>query len=128
MKNVLLSIFNILVILIFILIFFTLYGRGIRQNEINTAMVSSMNYAMSLLLFDEGRPENNAEWETLFIDAVRTQIESASDLTIHIYEINMEQGLLSAEGILTFTHPIGTKGRVTSEKRTVIMEEFTYEH
>ena len=128
MKKTIFALFNIIAILIFILIFLTLYGKSIRQIEIDNALESSMTYAMELLLFDEGFPMSEEEWKEKFIESLVIQIESNSDLTIHIYEIDLEKGLLSAEAILTFRHPIGTTGTVTTGKRTMILEEYTYEN
>ncbi len=128
MKKTLLALFNLITILVFILILFTLYGKAIRQVEIDNALESSMKYAMELLLFEEGHPETTEEWEEKFIESLVVQIESNSDLTVHVYEMDLEKGLLSAECILTFRHPIGTTGTVTTGKRTILLEEYIYEN
>lgn len=127
MKKAILAVFCVLIIIIFILSTFTLYGRAIRQTEINNAMTLSMESAMDMLLLDEGRPETEEEWEAMFLSSVAVQIESESELKVHIIESDMQKGILSAEGILIFKHPIGTIGSVSSGKMDIILEEYTAE-
>lgn len=124
MKKALLSMFSIILILVFFLIFFTLYGRLVRHTEICNALELSMKQAMAQLQLDEGGPSSEDEWIENFVQSVGIQIQSQSNLTVHIYEADMERGLLSAEAILTFRNPIGTESSVTSEKRTILLENY----
>lgn len=124
MKKALLSMFSTILILIFILIFFTLYGHAVRRTEVCNALELSMKQAMAQLQLDEGHPASEEEWTNAFTQSVAVQIQSQSDLTIHIYEADMEKGLLSAEAILTFRNPIGTESSVSTGKRTIILEEY----
>ncbi|MBR2045126.1 MAG: hypothetical protein IJ958_03200 [Agathobacter sp.] len=124
MKKFLLSSFALIIILLFILIFFTLYDRSVRHTEVCNALTLSMKQSMMQLQLDEGKPTSEEDWTTAFVQSVATQIQSQSDLTIHIYESNVEKGLLSAEAILTFRNPIGTTSSVTTGKQTIILEEY----
>ena len=101
-----------------------LYGRAIRYTEICNALNLSMKQAISHIQLDEGGPSSETEWLNLFSDSVASQIQSNSRLTIHIYEADLEKGLLSAEAILTFRNPIGTTSAVTTGKQTIILEEY----
>ncbi len=83
-----------------------------------------MKQAMAQLQLDEGGPSSEDEWIENFVQSVGIQIQSQSNLTVHIYEADMERGLLSAEAILTFRNPIGTESSVTSEKRTILLENY----
>ena len=124
MKKALLATFSFITLLIFLLIFFSLYGREVRHTEISNALNSSMKQAILHLQLDEGGPVSKDEWLHNFSDSIASQIQSKSDLTIHIYEADFEKGLLSAEAILTFRNPIGTYSSVTTGKQTIILEEY----
>lgn len=126
MKKALFTSFSTIIILLFLLILFTLYGRSVRQTEINNALELAMKHSMEQLLLGEGAPASKEEWKTDFIHAIAVQIESQSNLTVHIYEADIETGILSAEAILTFSNPIGNITQVTTGKRTMILEEYTF--
>ncbi len=92
--------------------------------ELENALELSMKQAMTQLQFDEGAPISEEEWLKDFSESIFSQIESKSDLTIHIYEADMNKGLLSAEAILTYHNFIGTESSVSTGKRTVLIEGF----
>lgn len=122
------GVLSVLIIIIFILSLYTIHGRSYRQVEINNALTSSMKNAMELLLVEEGGPKNQQEWEQMFIQSLVVQIQSESELTVHIgADSDMDKGILTAEAILTFRYPIGTTGTVSSGIRTIILEEYTEE-
>lgn len=124
MKKALFAAFSTIIILLFLLIFFTLYGRFVRQTEVSNALELSMKNSMEQLLLGNGAPDSEEEWKNRFLTSVAVQIDSQSDLTVHIYEADMEKGILSAEAVLTFPNPIGTTSIVTTGKRTIILEEY----
>ena len=123
MRNILTAFIAALIAVVIILTGFTIHGRSIRQVELDNALKSSMEDAMTSLLYEEGRPETEEEWRTAFLLSLALQINSASDLTVNILEADMEAGILSVEATLNWTHPIGTRGSV-SNTMTVIMEEY----
>ena len=119
------GVLSVLIIIVFILSLYTLHGRNYRQTEIDNALTSSMENAMELLLYEEGGPQTQAEWEQMFIQSLVVQIESDSELTVHIgADSDMTKGILTAEAVLTFRHPIGTTGTVSTGIRTIILEEY----
>lgn len=125
MKKALLAVFSGTILLLFILITLTLYGRSIRQTELNNALFTAMQSSMNQLLLEEGRPDTEDAWKAMFIESIATQIESTSDLTVHILEADMEKGLLCAQAVLTFRHPIGTTGSVSTDVLTIILDTYT---
>lgn len=128
MKKMIMAVMSVLIIIIFILSLYTLHGRNYRQTEIDNALTSSMKNAMELLLVEEGGPKNQDEWEQMFIQSLAVQIESDSELTVHIgADSDMAKGVLTAEAILRFRHPIGTVGTVSTGIRTIILEEYIVE-
>ena len=124
MKKALLATFSLITILIFLLIFFSLYGRTLRHTEVCNALTISMKQAIMQVQLEEGGPATVDEWTENFAQSVASQIQSNSDLTLHIYQADLEKGLLSAEAILTFPNPIGTLSSVTTGKQTIILEEY----
>lgn len=123
MKNMLIAFMAALCGVVVILIGFTLHGRSTRQIELDNALKSSLEEAMTSLMYEEGGPENEKEWKAAFLQSLAIQINSTSDLTVTFLEADMEHGILSVEAMLTWKHPIGTVGTVSSTM-TVIMEEY----
>lgn len=123
MKNMLVAFYAAIIALVIILIGFTTHGRSVRQVELDNALKSSMEEAMTMLLYEEGRPQTENEWKASFLQSLAIQINSASDLTVNILKADMEKGLLSVEATLTWKHPIGTDGSVSSSM-TVFLEEY----
>ena len=123
MKNMLIAFYSALIAILIILIGFTIHGRSTRQVELDNALKSAMEDAMTSLLYEEGGPQTEEEWKQSFIEALAIQINSTSDLKIVFVEADMKKGILSVEATLTWTHPIGTKGSV-SRFMTVVLEEY----
>ena len=84
MKKMLFATFTATLFLLFLLIFFTLYGKMVRQTEVNNALALSMQYAMEQLLLGEGKPVSTEDWKNDFVQSVAVQIESESELTVQI--------------------------------------------
>ena len=127
MKKMIVAAILVLMVILVIPIGFTLLGRDLRKTEIDNAMISSMENAMEMLLLDEGKPQTEEEWIAMFKQSIAVQIESNSELTIRVIDADMNKGYLAAEGILTFRHPIGTTGTVSSGRLDIILEEYVRE-
>ena len=123
MKNMLIAFYAAVIAILIILIGFTIHGRSSRQVELDNALKSSMEDAMTMLLYEEGVPMAEDEWKAAFIQSLAVQINSTSDLKVVLLEADMEKGILSVEATLTWMHPIGTPGSVSSVM-TAIMEEY----
>ena len=124
MKKALLSTFYMIILLIFIMIFLSLYGRATRYTEIQNALELSMQQAIAQLQIDEGRPTAEEVWINTFVNSVASQIQSNSDLELLIYSADMEKGLLSAEAVLTYPNLIGTTSSVSTGKRVILLETY----
>ena len=123
MKNMLIAFIAALCGVVIILIGFTMHGRSTRQVELDNALKSSMEEAMTSLMYEEGAPENEKEWKAAFLQSLVVQINSTSDLTVTFLEADMARGILAVEAVLTWNHPIGTVGTVSSTM-TVNLEEY----
>lgn len=124
MKKAVVAMIGFLFIIVAALIGFTIQGRTARQTELENALTSSMEKTM-LMLSEQRKyaPATDEEMVAFFMEAMAVQIESSSKLTVNILEADVEKGILSAEGILTYKHPIGTEGDVTC-KKTIILEQY----
>ena len=124
MKKVMIGVCAFLIFVVVVLIGMTIQGRTTRQTELENAMASSMEKTMQMLsATDDVKPLTDDEMIAYFMETLTVQIQSASTLTVNILEADVNKGLLSAEGILTYMHPIGTKGNVTC-KKTIILEQY----
>lgn len=123
MKNMLIAFIAILCGIVIILIGFTMYGRSVRQVELDNALKSSMEESLTNLMYEETGIKDEKEWKKAFLESLTIQINSESNLTVTFLETDMEKGILSVEAILTWKHPIGTIGTVSSTM-TAILEEY----
>ena len=123
MKKVLIGIFCIGILSVTLLIGFTIHGRELRKTELNAAFYSSMENAMRVLESETGGPASEQEWKIMFVDSIKAQIKSASDLEVRILYADMEKGILSAEAILYYKHPNGQAAQVAVSD-TVYLEEY----
>ncbi len=123
MKKSLMAAFSAIIIIIVILILFTLHGRNARQVELDNALHISMKQSMDTLLVMEGKPQSEEEWKVMFLQSLASQIESESELTVNILEMDMDKGILSVEAVLKYKHIVGTEGTVSSQ-RTIVLEEY----
>lgn len=124
MKKAVIAIFGFLLLIASALIGFTIQGRTARQTELENALTSAMERTM-LMLSEQKKyaPQTDEELVAIFMESIAVQVESASKLTVNILEADVGKGILSAEGILTYKHPIGTEGDVTC-KKTIILEQY----
>ena len=123
MKNMLIAFYAAIIAVLIILIGFTIHGRSLRQVELDNALKSSMEDAMTMLLYEEGIPMTEDEWKAALIQSLAMQIKSVSDLKVVFLETDLDKGLLSVEATLSWYHPIGKNGSVSSV-RTVLLEEY----
>lgn len=123
MKNIIIGICSCVFIGILILTIYTLYGRSIRKEELELALANSMRTVMEELQNgDESNIGSKEDLTVLFLENFLTQIDSKSNVRVHILDVDYEKGLLSAEAVAEYTHPIGVKGAVSARK-TVILEK-----
>lgn len=123
MKKVLIGIFCVGIFSVVLMMGFTIHGRELRKTELNAAFYSAMENAMRVLQTESGGPQTEEEWKVMFVDSLKSQIKSASDLEIKILYADMEKGILSAEAILYYTHPNGQSAQLAISD-TIYMEEY----
>ena len=123
MKKVLIGVFCIGIFVLILLTGFTIHGRELRKTELNAAFYSSMENAMRMLKSETGGPRSEQEWKIMFVDSIKSQIKSASDLEVRILYADMEKGILSAEVVLYYKHPNGQSAQLAISD-TIYLEEY----
>ena len=123
MKKLIMGLFAIVLLILILQTGFTIHGRSLRQTELNAAFYSSMENAMRMLKSETGGPASEQEWKVMFVDSIKSQIKSNSDLEVRILYADMEKGILSAEAILYYKHPNGQSAQLAISD-TVYLEEY----
>lgn len=124
MKNVIIGICSCVLAGILLLTVYTLHGRSIRRTELNNALTAGIENTLERLR-GGGRhaPKSNEELIGIFLQELLTQIDSHSQVTVHILDADYEKGLLSVEAVLSYVHPLGLSGTVAS-RQTAILESY----
>lgn len=123
MRNLVLGICSVIFLLMVILIGSTVFGRNARQTELDNALNASMKNALETLDSDRNYvPQNNDELVSVFTQLFLQEIDSKSEATIEVLDVDINKKLLSVKATLTYNHLNGKVGTVTST-RTIVMEQ-----
>ena len=124
MKHIIIGICSCVMAGLLILTVYTFYGRSVRKAELNQALTLSMEQALEQTaageLYGSG---NDRELVAVFLESFLMQIDSSSEVTVHVLDVDYEKGLLSVEAVLSYRHPIGLPGAVAMQK-TVLRENY----
>lgn len=126
MKKMLIAVFCVLIAVFVLMTGFSFYGRTERQKELDNAMQAAMEKSMQILLSEDNPPKTDKEWESVFVNALAYEIDSNSQLKVVCKVVDIENGILSAEAILTYKHANGNIGHVSCEE-TIFLEEYLKE-
>ena len=135
MKGVVKAVILIMILLQTITIIQCIDTKSVRREEIYQALSEAEYATLEMLREDKGEfyfsaplteeqlKLGNARLQEEFEKHLRTLIASNSKITIEVYGIDCEKGLIDAEVTAEFQYPIGKKGEVRCRK-TVILEEY----
>ena len=128
MKNIIIGTLSTILLILIMLFIFTVYGRNVREQEINDGLNNAMKIAVEGLMEDrEYLPESNEEFISDFTQAFIMHVNSASTITIEILDVDYKSGLLSVRVTSEYKHLTGAPGKVSLEK-TIILEQYTNEN
>lgn len=128
MKNIIIGTLSTILLILIMLFIFTVYGRNVREQEINDGLNNAMQIAVEGLMEDrEYLPNNNEEFISDFTQAFLMHVNSASTITIEVLDVDYTIGLLSVRVTSDYMHLTGTPGKVSLEK-TIILEQYTNEN
>lgn len=100
----------------------TVYGRQIRQEEVDSALSQAIDTTLSGVMRETNYTiRDNEAFVVDFLKALLVQTNSDSKLTVSVLDADYKRGILSVEITETFRHPNGKEGTV-SEMRTVIFD------
>lgn len=123
MKTMITGITLILIMVLSLGINISIAEKDIRQDEIelstNNAIRQSMNNAKIKEMYSI---ENDEELMSEFNRTLLTQINSDSNITVKVYGINYDEGLMNIEVISDFKYFNGADGKV-SVRKTIIFNE-----
>ena len=123
MRNMIIGICSVVFLLMIILVGSTVFGRNARQTELDNALNTSMKNALETLDSDRNYiPKTNDELVSVFTQLFLQEIDSKSDATVEVLDVDVQKKLLSAKATLTYNHLNGKKGTLTSTK-TIVMEQ-----
>lgn len=123
MRNMIIGICSVVFLLLIILVGSTVFGRNARQTELDNALNTSMKNALETLDSDRNYiPKTNDELVSVFTQLFLQEIDSKSDATVEVLDVDVQKKLLSAKATLTYNHLNGKKGTLTSTK-TIVMEQ-----
>lgn len=123
MKQMVFGMIAVTILVLFLTIIITVHGRTLRSSEVTQSLSEAMQTTMNQLLSQQSYSiANQDEFVADFLEAFLMQVNSDSDITVHILKADFKKGLLSVEVIETYTHPNGEKGQI-SACRTVLLDQ-----
>ena len=122
LKQMVFGMIAVTILILFLTIIITVHGRTLRSSEVTQSLSEAMQTTMNHLLSQQSYSiTNQDEFVADFLEAFLVQVNSDSDITVHILKADSKKGLLSVEVIETYTHPNGEKGQI-SACRTVLLD------
>lgn len=122
MRNFIIAITFILVFTLSIFTSSAVMERHVRENEVKIALGNAMENAMTAMAINPVYDIDSAnEFIAEFLQELIAQIDSTSNLTIKIIDLDIENGMLDVEVTEEFIYPNGKIGRV-SVRKTIITE------
>lgn len=122
MRNILLGAVLFLMASLSVAIICVAGGRNVRNTEMTESLEQSVESTMSVLSKNTYTMQNINEFIADFNEMLLLRVESNSDITVNILDVDYEKGLLSIETVENFTHINGKPGTVSCV-RTVILEQ-----
>ena len=123
MKQMVFGLIAVTMVVLFLTIIITVHGRTLRSSEVSQSLSEAMQTTMNHLLSQNSYSISDTdEFIADFLEAFLIQVNSDSDITVHILEADVQKGLLSVEVVETYTHPNGEKGQV-SACRTILLDK-----
>ncbi len=122
MKQIIFGVTAGMILVLFLGIIISVHGRTLRQDETEQSLEVAMQSVMKKLADGKEYPfADREEFVADFLEALLVQLNSDSDLTVHILKADEKKGLLSVEVVETYRHPNGETGKV-SARRTMILD------
>lgn len=123
MKQTVFGLVSMLLLVFFLIIAMSLYGRNLRQAETDHTLAEAVDTAMSNLMENKVYSiDTKDEFVADFLETLLVQMNSTSDVEVSILEADEKKGILSVEVTQNYLHPNGKEGTV-SVVRTVIFDK-----
>lgn len=123
LKQMVFGMMAVTILVLFLSIIITVHGRALRSSEVTQSLSEAMQTTINQLLSQQPYSiADSDEFVADFLEAFLVQVNSDSDITVHILKADSVKGLLSVEVVETYTHPNGEKGQV-SACRTILLDQ-----
>ena len=122
MKQVVFGVAAGMMVMILLGVMITVHGRTLRENEAEKSLEHAMHTAMEQLKNGTYAFADREEFVADFLEALLVQINSDSDIDVHILHADEKKGLLSVEVAEHYRHPNGGEGAV-SVRRTILLDK-----
>lgn len=123
MKKVMIAITLVTAIVLMVLIIFTTNGRAAREEEISQSLAEAVESSLEeIFLKNTYSIENTEEFVADFLQYMSVKMNSNSDITVNVLDIDYGKGMVALEITGTFKHPNGSDG-VVSVQKTVLLEQ-----
>lgn len=122
MKQMAFGIVSVILVVLFLTVIITVHGRTLRKSEAEQGLEEAMRTTVRHLLSEQSYSiANRDEFVADFLETFLVQVNSDSDIVVHILKADEKKGLLSIEVVETYRHPNGGEGRV-SAYRTILLD------
>jgi len=123
MKNIGMSIINVLLGCVMLLITMTVYGRMNHSMELKSNLSSVIEETVEHMTMNpKYNIHNTNEFLADFVETLASAFDSESDITVEIFQCDKEKGILAVNVVAAFMHPNEKIGTVEC-KRTVILNK-----
>lgn len=122
MKNVILGIMMSVIMTLVTVIILTTDDRMVRMNEDSLALANALDESIRVIDTDKYSISDTSELISDITQGLLMQIESDSDITVNVMDVDRDKGIVTVEAVENFKKPMGAAGQVAAT-RTIILEE-----
>ena len=128
MKNIVIGSMLTVLLLVMLMLWYSMFGRGARITELENSMNLAMEETIRLLQEEtKFRPRTNDELIAAFYEAFLPQVNAKGNLIIHVLDVDVQKGLLQVEVVEQYRHLNGNVGEVSVQKLILLEQYMTRE-
>lgn len=123
MKKIVIAMTLVTCVIVSIFIILTTNGRTMRKKEIRKGLTEAVESTLNeVFLKHTYSIHNTEEFIADFLQYMSVKLNSNSEVTVNVLDIDYEKGMVALEVISTFKHANGAEG-VVSVQKTVLLEQ-----
>lgn len=99
----------------------TIYGRMDRRMELESNLSSVVETTLEDMVFASFYDYQDMDvFMETFTERILTSIDTSNDITVDVFQFDMEKGVLSIRVTLSYMHPNSEKGEVMCERHVIL--------